>query len=252
MSPGVGGLIISLGRTTAAGASLAYLIDAGSYLASALTLSSVRTPFQAQRTAAPGGRLHRQMAEGLRYIWSQRPLRLLVVVNMLHRMCFAPVQLAVVVLARDRFQADVRTIGLLFSAAGAGGLVASLVTPWLRARRSVGGIMLGLVAGHALALALIAAAPSPAVAMVGMFAGGVMEIMTGIVQVSYRLAAIPDALQGRVHSSYRLFSYGAVTLGVASGGVLLARLGPRLMFWLLAAVMALIALGIAASDARRI
>jgi predicted MFS family arabinose efflux permease len=85
-----------------------------------------------------------------------------------------------------------------------------------------------------------------------MFVAGVMENMTGIVQVSYRLGVIPDALQGRVNSSYRLFSYFGVTLGTAVGGVLLDRFGPRPVLALLAAGIALIAAGTAASPLRRL
>lgn len=252
VSPGVGGFLIGMAPTVAAGAALAYLADSASYLCSVLMLSAIRTPFQATRAPAPFGRLWHQVTAGLRYLWARVPLRLLAVVNMLHRMCFAPVQLATVVLARDHFQADARTIGLLFTAAGAGGLVASVATPWLRARVSVGHSMLGLTAGHAVGLAVVALAPSPAVAAAGLFLAGGMETMTGIVQVSYRLAVIPDDLQGRVNSSYRFLSFGAVTFGTAAGGFLLATLGPRPVLMLLGGGIALIALGIALSPTRRL
>jgi hypothetical protein len=55
-----------------------------------------------------------------------------------------------------------------------------------------------------------------------------------------------------VNSSYRFISFSAVTLGTAAGGVLLAALGPRAVLGLIAAGIGLIALGIAASPARRI
>ncbi len=252
VSPGIGGLLIGLAPTVTAGAALAYLADSVSYLVSAVTLGAIRTPFQADRAAAPAGRLRHQITAGLRYLWTRAPLRRLAVVNMLHRMCFAPVQLATVVLARDQFQAPAGTIGLLFTAAGAGGLVASVVTPWLRDRVSVGHSMLGLTAGHAVGLAVVALAQSPAIAAAGLFLAGGMETMTGIVQVSYRLAVIPDDLQGRVNSSYRLLSFGAVTFGTAAGGVLLATLGARPVLLLLAAGIALIAVGVALSPTRRL
>ncbi|CAA9220070.1 MAG: hypothetical protein AVDCRST_MAG77-428 [uncultured Chloroflexi bacterium] len=251
-SPGVGGLIIAAASTTVAGAALAYLVDAASYAVSVAMLSTIRTPFQGSRTAAPLRHLHLKILEGLHYIWSRPPLRQLWTVNMLHRMCFAPVQLSVVVLATQVLGVDPRGVGLLFSAAGAGGLTASVFTPWLRTRVSVGHSMLGLTACHALGLALVAGAPSPWVAAAGLFVTGVMETMTGIVQVSYRLSVIPDGLQGRVNSSYRFMSFTAVAVGAAAGGMLLEQLGPRVVLLLLASGIALISAGIGLTGARRI
>jgi MFS family permease len=252
ISPGIGGFIISLGRTTPAGAALAYLIDSVSYLISAVMLGTIRAPFQAQRAGSSFGRLHQQILAGLQYIWARWDLRALVVVNGLHRMAFAPVQLAVVVLTTVGFGAEAWMVGLLFSAAGSGGLLASVVTPWLRARVSVGATMFGIMVVHTVALAVIATAPTPAVAAAGMFFGGMMETMTGIVQVAYRLVVIPDEIQARVHSTYRLVSFTAVTFGTAAGGILLATIGPRLLLGVLAGIIGLLALGIALSRVRRI
>jgi hypothetical protein len=53
--------------------------------------------------------------------------------------------------------------------------------------------------------------------------------MTGpiynVVQFSYRLALIPDSLQGRVNSTFRLLAFGFIPLGAAAGGFLLERIG---------------------------
>ena len=250
--PSVAGALIRLAATTEAGAALAYLIDSVSYGISVFSLATIGTRFQSDRTAAPLSRLPHQVLEGLRFLWARVDLRLLIMVNSLHRMCFAPVQLAVVLLATEALHGDAGTAGLLFSTAGAGGLAASAVTPWLRRRVSVGHSMLGLMVCHALGLAVTGAAPVLPVAAAGMFLAGMMENMTGIVQVSYRLGVIPDALQGRVNSSYRLFSYIGVTAGTAIGGVLLEAYGARATLGSIAAAIALIAAGIAISPLRRL
>ncbi len=44
--------------------------------------------------------------------------------------------------------------------------------------------------------------------------------------MSYRLSLTPDALQGRVNSVVRLFSYGFIPLGQAVTGLLLQSIGP--------------------------
>ena len=44
-------------------------------------------------------------------------------------------------------------------------------------------------------------------------------------QVSYRLAVVPDALQGRVTSVYHLVALGTEPVGLALTGVLIQRFG---------------------------
>jgi predicted MFS family arabinose efflux permease len=109
-----------------------------------------------------------------------------------------------------------------------------------------------LTAVHAAALFVVATAPSVPVAAAGLFAAGAMENMTGIVQVSYRLSVIPDALQGRVNSSYRFVSYFGSTLGTAVGGVLLAALSAREVLALIAAAIGVISLAASATPLRRL
>jgi hypothetical protein len=46
-----------------------------------------------------------------------------------------------------------------------------------------------------------------------------------VVQFSYRLALIPDELQGRVNSTFRLLAFGFNPLGAALSGILLERIG---------------------------
>ena len=83
----------------------------------------------------------------------------------------------------------------------------------------------------------IAAAPGLAIAMAGMAIASGSEALIGIVQVAFRLAAIPDALQGRVNSTYRWVAYTGMTLGTAGAGFMLAEAGPRPTFWTAAGIM---------------
>jgi predicted MFS family arabinose efflux permease len=73
--------------------------------------------------------------------------------------------------------------------------------------------------------------------MIGMAVASGSEALIGIVQVAFRLAAIPDALQGRVNSTYRWAAYSGMTLGTAGAGYLLTEAGPRATFWVAAAIM---------------
>jgi hypothetical protein len=46
-----------------------------------------------------------------------------------------------------------------------------------------------------------------------------------VVQFSYRIALIPDELQGRVNSTFRLLAFGFNPLGAALSGILLEHVG---------------------------
>jgi len=76
VGPGLSGFIISLARTTASGASVAYLADSVSYLASVISLFFIAAPFQHERPAAQTRSLRAEIAEGIRFLWTRRPLRI--------------------------------------------------------------------------------------------------------------------------------------------------------------------------------
>lgn len=242
-SPGLAGVIIGLGRTTAAGAVTAYGLDALAHLVSAALLATIRTPFQAARTTVPLRALGATIVEGIRYIGASPPLRLLAAVNTGHRLFLSPVYLTAVVLARDVLGLDAPGIGLLISAGGIGGLLAAAVTPRLRQRVPVGWLMLGMMLINAVGLTILGLAAAPWLAMAGMLLNGMMETTTSIVQVSYRLTIIPDRLQGRVNSVYRMGSFAAMSLGTALGGLLISLAGARVTLGTLAAGMLVVALG---------
>ena len=78
---------------------------------------------------------------------------------------------------------------------------------------------------NALLWPLYAIAPNPF--LLGAITGAILLInpIYDIIQFSYRLALIPDALQGRVNSVFRLLAFGFQPLGVALTGLLLQWLG---------------------------
>jgi MFS family permease len=249
-SPGLGGMIVALGPTVIVGGVLAYCANGLTFLVSVLALLGIKTPFQARRSREAQRGIMRSIVEGLHYVYEERSIRLLMILNGVHRFGFAPVMLIVVVLARQDLGLDPTGIGLLFSVAGSGGLVGAAATPWLRRRIPVGWHMISVVALHGVALGVAVLAPTIWLMLVGLFVAGMMETMTGIIHVSYRLGLIPDALQGRVNSVYRLLSFGTMSFGMVLGGVLIDLYGPRPTLGLVAAWIGAMALGAALSGIR--
>lgn len=251
--PGVAGMIIGLGRTTVAGAALAYLADSVSYLASVSSLRFIRVPFQARREMAGTRRsLRAEMAEGLRFLWRHRRLRLLAFLTAAVNFLQSPITLAVILLARGPLHADVRTLGLIFSAGGVGGVLGALVAPKVKERMRFGLLVVLSVVGWALAAGALALAASPVLLMAGLALISLLWPLYAVAVVTYRLSLVPDELQGRINSAFRLLTFGAEPLGSAVGGVLLGALGPQPVLWLIAAGLGAAALRTWLSELRSI
>lgn len=234
LGPGVSGLIISLARTTVAGTALALRVDGLSFLISALSLRFIRAPFQVERTDVARSTLRSDIAEGLHFLWTHRRIRALAFVSMTGTFVYSPLALAVIVLAQQHFAAGARQIGLLFSIGGCGALLGALLAPSIIGRVRVGAVICGVMAGEALASALLAAADSPPLLIIGWAIISIIGPVYSVTVLSYRLTLVPDALQGRVTSVFRLLNLAGQPLGLAAGGALLTGLGPRPVLWAMA------------------
>jgi MFS family permease len=70
---------------------------------------------------------------------------------------------------------------------------------------------------------------------------GFVAVWWNVVTASFRQAVVPERLQGRVNSAYRLASWGASSLGAAIGGLVAAALGLRAVYAAAAVLVALLA-----------
>jgi hypothetical protein len=91
------------------------------------------------------------------------------------------------------------------------------------------------------AWALLAATTRPVLAGLALAMYGFAAVWWNVVTASFRQAVIPERLQGRVNSAYRLANSGATSLGATAGGVVAAALGLRAVYAGAAAVVALLA-----------
>ena len=254
LGPGLGGAIVGLGRTQVAGAVLAYLVDAITFVASAISLSAIRQPLGIPRDPEERADVWRELREGLLFLWRHRELRAIAATATALNLLFAPSALAVIVLARDELAARPATIGLIFSIGAAGGIAGSLIAPGVKSslRISVGHILVGSVFAWALGLAVLPVAPTAAVLTAGWLGLAFVGPFYEVFQLSYRLSVIPPALQARVHSSFRFLPFGVRPLSLALGGVAIETIGPRPTLAALAVGMAATAFIVAGSSARKI
>ncbi|MDQ2731023.1 MAG: MFS transporter, partial [Armatimonadota bacterium] len=250
VGPGLAGIIISAARTTAAGDVLAYLIDALTYLASVVSLLFIRVPFQVDREETPKLSLVSEVKAGIRFLWADGRLRTLALTSWALSFLYAPVPLAMIVLAKDILHASPRMIGLIFSLSAIGGLIGAAVATRLKSHLSFGAVIIGSVAAQALVTPLVGLALSPWMLTCGWAIAFMMDPIFSMASVSYRLATTPDDMRGRVHSIYRMGGYGAEPLGTALGGLCLGWVGPRAEILAVAAGVGLCAIALSFSKLR--
>lgn len=250
VGPGLSGIIISLARTTAEGAVLAYLVDAATYFVSVVSLAFIRVPFQAERAAGVRRHLSREVLEGLQFLWGDPRLRALALASWALSFLYAPVSLAMIVLARDQMHASARTIGMIFSLSAIGGLIGASIAARLKTRVRFGWVVIGSIALQALVTPLVGLAVSPGMMIAGWGLAFMCDPIFSMASMSYRLAMTPDELRGRVHGVYRLGGYGAEPLGTALGGFCLGIVSPRVEILAVAAGVALCAFVVSLSRLR--
>jgi len=220
LGPSLGGLLYGLGR------GVPFLADAVSYALSVIALLTLKTdvrPAVREMQTAPD--LGREIGEGLRWLLAHQVIRFIAVLTGGLMLTCAGWALILIVLAQ-KFGATPFTIGLLMATGGAGSVLGSLLAVPLQKRFQFGPLMIGATWVWALTWLFYAFAPSLVVlGIVNALSFIVVPIYLGT-QYAYRLGQIPDHLQGRVNSVFRLIAFGSGPIGLAATGVLLQRLGP--------------------------
>lgn len=226
--PSIGTLLFqTLGRAAP------FVADAVSYLVSAAALAGIRTDFRPKAPAAAGPRrLASEIAEGLRWLWQQRLIRYLAFLTGGVNFVYAATPLMLIVIAQ-RMGASAVDIGLVFSIGSVGAIVGSLIGGSIQRRFGFGQVIIGVIWAQALLFPLYLLVPS--MYLLGAVYALIYTLspVYNVVQFSYRVALIPDALQGRVNSSFRLLAFGFNPLGAALCGGLLERFGatPTVLFF---------------------
>jgi MFS family permease len=201
-----------------------FIVDSISYIVSVVSLFFIRTPVQAERVEARR-HLLAEIREGISWWWTRPFLRFMAFLNSGLNLSNSPIILIMIVSARALGAPDA-AIGVLFSVGAIGGICGALVGPRIQRRFTYGQAVPSIVLYGAIVLPLLGLAPN--LLVLGIAAALVFGVGPAydVVQYSYRLAMIPDNLQGRVNSSFRLVAWGSRPLGAAICGVLLQWVGP--------------------------
>jgi len=205
------------------GRGVPFIADAVSYAVSVASLFFIKTRFQLEHQSVKHN-LRGEIMQGLSWLWHQPLIRYMAALTGGYNMVNAASPLIIIVLAKKMGAQDAQ-IGLIFSIAGVGGILGSLIGGQIQKRFTFGQVITSVTWVLAILFPLYIVVPQ-------FFLLGVVSAliyMTGpiynVVQFSYRLALIPDELQGRVNSTFRLLAFGFNPLGAALSGLLLESIG---------------------------
>jgi MFS family permease len=233
IGPPLGGALYSISHL------LPFLVDSASYIVSAGSLGFIRTQFQRVQDTARRS-LIQDIGEGIDWLWRQPLIRYMAFLTGSLNVT-SGLSLIIIVLA-TRQSASAPAIGAIFAAAGVGGICGAFLAPKLQRQLSFGQAIIGLCWFYAASFAAFAVATTlPIIAMILLFQD-LLSPTYDTVQYSYRLALIPDALQGRVNSVFRLVALGTQPLGLALTGILLEHFGAEPTVLALAAWLTIVAL----------
>ncbi len=227
VGPGMAGILIGILK-----APFAIVLDAASFLFSALFVFGIRRPEPPiephDESTGPRPSMRAEIAAGMRYVTGHRWLRSIAATTGTSNF-FSSVFMAILILflVRDHgFTAE--TIGFAFSIGSVGVLLAALTASWITARVGVGRMLVLTSFGFSLANLPVAFAPESllfAAVATSIFIGGYCGVAWNINQVSLRQAITPTRMQGKMNATMRFIVWGTMPIGSITGGFLASVVG---------------------------
>lgn len=216
------------GLVGAVGAVYAVLADAASYLVSAATLGAIRRA-EIQPARPMHERLHKQIGEGLSFVFSHPVLRTIAVATAWSNFFGAIVlALGIVFLVRV-LDAPPGIVGVVLAVGSVGGILGAFTASIISNRI---GTIRSLILGLGLTSGLLFVPLSSSGLGVLWFAGGSFcytfgTVLYNINQVSLRQRLTPPGLLGRMNATMQFTAWGVLPFGALVGGAIGDLLGIR-------------------------
>jgi len=203
-------------------------VDAASFGLSALTLTAIRTSFNAASAPAPADpersvvrSLLDDVREGLGYVWRHPVLRSISIMMALINFFGSSAFTQLVLFAKRVFAASDQQVGWLFAAGSAGVVLVGLSAGWLRRRMSFPVVALGALVVSGLFMAGMAYSPWFWLALVLWAGNNGFGLLLNINTSSLRQAIVPNHLLGRVMSIAGVLAWSAIPLGALAGAAVI-------------------------------
>jgi MFS family permease len=232
IGPLLGGVLVA-----ASGPDLAYWVNSGTFVVSALFISGIPARVLQAGTAESHGHW-RDLLEGFAFVLGSRALVTVLVVWNVFMLASAGINVAEVFLAKDTFDAGDFGYGLLVGATGLGLVLGSLAAGSLLDRHPVARVYPGSILIVALAVAAGAVAPNVWIAAGCVLVMGAANGAAVVCNALLVQRGSPDALRGRVFTVLMSSSFAVLALGMVVSGPLTDAVGPRWVWGAAAAIAA--------------
>ena len=198
-----------------------FLVDAGTFIASAMALSAIGRSFNAEDAPKATGTIRQDVMEGLRYVFRHPVLRNISAMMAFINFVYASVYAQLVLFAKVRLEATDSQVGLLFAAGSLGAVAFSWSAGALRKRYAFSTVALGALLGYGLMTTAMAMARVYWLALGAWLlaegVGSLFNINTG----SLRQQIVPNHMLGRIMSIAGVLAWSAIPLGSILGGFLI-------------------------------
>lgn len=233
IGPPVGGLLFSISRW------IPFATDAVTFGVAGVLVHRLPADALARPVRTPST-LRADIVEGLRALWSIKLMRVTTLAVAAHGLLSSAPYAIFVLFALEELETNAFGFGLIISAGGVGGVLATLVAQRIVRLIGRGGIMWGGTIVSGLSLMFIGFTNSPVLAGILQFVMVFSISAWNVVGRALRASIVPDRLLGRVVASGRMLAWGSIPVGSALGGVIAQHFGNRMPFYIGGAAIAAI------------
>lgn len=237
----IAGLIVN---ALAAVIGAAFVLDAGTYVVSAVLIWAMILPRQvpeAQERMSLAG-VWREMREGFSFLWQEAALLSNTLLSTMAQVAVGAEIVVSLLYAKDVVDRGAmgfeQMYSLLLTSIAVGSVLAGILVGALGERAAKGRMVIVGFVGMGLSLAAAGLVTDPVLAMAAFFFTGAFNMVFIIPTVTLFQERTPQRLMGRVVSSRQALVFGSIAASMALSGLLAGIIGPALVLVISGAICA--------------
>ncbi|TCP59203.1 putative MFS family arabinose efflux permease [Tumebacillus sp. BK434] len=216
------------------------LVDVSTYAISILTIYFIRASFSKERQGKAPASLFDGMREGLRYVWERKTLRMLALFSMLVNLVGPGMDLALIYRANQELHLSAHWAGYIMAGLSGGMLAGSFFLARIKNRFSTRSLLTVSTLLQVIPPFLFAITHAPVVLVLGQVMIGCLIIVWSVTTTTLRQSTVPDELQGRCASVFRIIAWVTIPLGSTVAGVVNEAWGSAVFFLIAGSVLCLV------------